>query len=571
MSALRILTIALTALVLAAPAGAQSQRLLEYRSIQHPVIGERGMVVSQSDPATQAGVQILRRGGNAVDAAVATAMALAVTLPRAGNLGGDGFMLIHLAEAGKTLAIDYRSVAPLAATREFFVDEAGRVTDRARRGATAAAVPGTVAGLWHAHSRYGTLRWAEVLAPAIRLASEGVLLTHDEALALEWARERLAASGAGLRTFYKADGSAYRAGERLKQPQLAWTLRQIAAGGADAFYRGRLAERFAADVQAQGGLITREDLAAYRAVEREPISTTYRGVTVTTMPPPSGGGVAVLQMLNVLETFDLRSLGHGSAESMHLLAESMKLAYADRTRYIGDPDVVRVPLAGLLSKQYARERAALISRDRALGVPDIAPGDPWRHEGTETTHFSVADAAGNVVSNTYTLGSSYGSGAVVDRLGFILNDQMRNFALRAGSDDPGLQGSPANALAPGKRMMSTMAPTIVFRAGAPWLVTGTPGGSTILNTIVQLIVNVVDYDLNVAAATHAPRIHQQWRPAKLEAEPSFSLDTVRLLQAKGHEVQIDDTQGSTQSILIEDGRFYGAADPRRPGASAAAP
>jgi gamma-glutamyltranspeptidase/glutathione hydrolase len=281
--------------------------------------------------------------------------------------------------------------------------------------------------------------------------------------------------------------------------------------------------------------------------------------------------VAVLQMLNILETFDVKALGQGSADSTHLLAETMKLAYADRTRYVGDPDFVRLPMKGMLSKTYAADRAKLISMDRSLETPDIAPGDPWRYEGAQTTHFSVADPAGNIVTNTYTLGSSYGSGAVIDGAGFILNDQMKNFALRAGTGEEGLSGSPANALAPGKRMMSTMAPTIVFKDDKPWLITGTPGGSTILNTILQVIVNVVDYDLNVAEATHAPRIHQQWRPNDLEVEPNFNPDTIRLLKAKGHDVDAEETRGSAQSILIENGRFYGAADPRRPGALAVAP
>lgn len=551
-------------------AGAQTSELLDYDSIHHPVIGDRGMVVSQSEIASRIGADVLRRGGNAVDAAVAVAFALAVVLPRAGNLGGDGFMLVHMAEPARTVAIDYRSVAPAAATREFFVNSKGRTSDRARLGHTAAAVPGTVAGLWHAHRKFGTLPWKDLVAPAIELAEKGVALSHDEAHALEWARKRLSVTAAGKRIFFKEDGTAYAPGEVLRQPQLAWSLRQIAEGGADAFYRGEIAKRIAADMARHGGLITEKDLASYRVAERKPISTTYRDVVVVTMPPPSGGGVAVLQMLNVLEQFDLRSLGAGSAASIHLLAEAMKLAYVDRARYVGDPDFVKLPLQGLISKRYAAERARLISRRRASSPPDIAPGDPWRYEGTQTTHLSVADAAGNVVSNTYTLGASYGSGAVIEDAGFLLNDQMKNFALQAGEEGVRLGTSPANALAPSKRMMSTMAPTLVFRDGKPWLVTGTPGGSTILNTILQIIVNVVDHRMNIAAATHAPRIHQQWRPGKLEVEPGFSVDTLRLLESRGHDVEVRSTIGSAQSILIENGRFYGAADPRRPGAAAVA-
>lgn len=549
-------------------AAAQERQLLDYDSIQHPVIGDRGMVVSQSEIASRIGADVLKRGGNAVDAVVAVSFALAVVLPRAGNIGGDGFMLVHMSEPGRTVAIDYRSMAPAAATREFYVDQKGKTSQRARRGHTAAAVPGTVAGLWHVHGKFGSLPWKDLVAPAIELAEQGVVLTHDEAHALEWARKRLSVTEAGRRIFFKPDGSAYAPGELFRQPELAWTLRLIAEHGADAFYKGEIAKRIAADMAKHGALITEADLAAYRPVERKPIATPYRDTLVVTMPPPSGGGVAILQMLNILERYDLRRLGAGSAEATHLLAEAMKLAYADRTRYIGDPDFARVPLKGLISKNYAAERARSISTRRASRAPDIGPGDPWRHEGTQTTHISVADAAGNVVSNTYTLGSSYGSGAVVEGAGFILNDQMKNFALEAGKDVVKLSTSPANALEPGKRMMSTMAPTIVFRDGKPWLVTGTPGGSTILNTIVQVIVNVVDHRMNIAAATHAPRIHQQWKPGELEVEPGFNIDTIRLLESKGHKVEMRSTIGSAQSIVLENGRFFGAADPRRPGAAA---
>lgn len=559
-----VLRLVLTAsLMLATPAFAQTQQLLDYDAIHSPVLGERGMVVSQSGPASEVGAEMLRKGGNAVDAAVATAFALAVTLPRAGNLGGDGFMLVYMADTKKTVAIDYRGTAPLATTLDFYRDEDGKLSEKARRGHTAAGVPGTVAGLWHAHQKFGKLPWADVVAPAVKLADEGWVLTYDEAFATEWARDRLAVTKASLGFFFKPDGTAYKGGELFRQPDLAWTLREIQQHGADAFYRGAVARKIAADMKAHGALMTLEDLAAYKAIEREPISTTYRGATVVTMPPPSGGGVAVLEMLNMLETFDLKAAKQGSAESTHLMAEAMKLAYADRTTFLGDPDFSKLPTRGLISKAYGAERAKLIRRDRAMDPPDLSPGDPWRYEGPNTTHFSVADSAGNVVSNTYTLGSSYGSGAAIAGAGFLLNDQMRNFSLRAEAQ--------ANAMAPGKRMMSTMAPTIVFKDGKPWLVTGSPGGSTILNTILQMIVNVVDHGLNVAEATHVPRIHQQWKPGDLEVEPGFNPDTIALLKAKGHDVEVEDTQGSAQSIQIENGRFLGAADPRRPGALAVAP
>lgn len=557
----------------AAPAKAQqpARPLLDYPDIHHPVIGERGMVVSQSEPASRVGAEILRRGGNAVDAAIAVSFALAVTLPRAGNIGGDGFMLVYLAESGQTIALDYRSVAPLAARAEMFLTSEGRTSNAARRGHSAAAVPGTVAGLAHAHRRWGSLPWAALLAPAIRLTEDGVVLTHDEAFALTWARERLEPSPEALRSFYKPDGSAYRAGEVFRQPALANTLRAIAADP-ESFYRGEIAQQIAASMQAHGGHITLEDLAAYRPVERQPLRANYRGFALATMPPPSGGGVSLVESLNILENFDLNAMGPGSADATHVLAETMRLAYADRTRYVGDPDFVDVPLAGLTSDAYAAERARRISMRRAADARSVSPGNPSSAvESRDTTHFSIADSRGNVVSVTTTLGDSFGAGAAIDGAGFLLNNQMKNFALEyMARESATLSTSPANALAPGKRMMSTMSPTIVFRNERPWIVVGTPGGSTIHNTILQILVNVIDHRMNIAEATHAPRIHQQWRGA-LEVEPGFSPDTLRLLRQRGHDVREGETMGSAQSILIDGGVFYGAADPRRPGAAAVAP
>lgn len=549
-----------------APALAQERprALLNYDSIHHPVISTTGLVVSQNEIASRVGAAILAKGGNAVDAAVATGFALAVTLPRAGNLGGDGFMLVHVAAENRTYALDYRSMAPLAA-RPAMYDENPR---DARYGYRAPGVPGTVAGLELAHRRWGRLPWAEVVEPARRLAEDGVVLSHDAAEALAWGKGVLERWEAGRAAFMRADGSTPAAGETFRQPDLAWTLQQIETGGADAFYRGPVADRIVASMQAHGGLITHEDLARYRPAERTPIETDYRGRRVVTMPPSSAGGVMLLELLNIVERFDLKASGADTAASLHLMSEAMKLAQLDRTRYIGDPDFSRLPVAQLISQAYADQRSALISTGGVLPAPSLVPGDPWEVEGIDTTHFSVVDDEGNVVSNTYTLGSSFGSGAVVDGAGFLLNDQMKNFNRRMGPD-----GRPitANGMEPGKRMISTMAPTIVFKGGRPWLVTGTPGGSTIPNSLFQLIVNVVDHDMNVAEATTTPRIHQDGAKGALQVEPGLNRDTIRLLEGLGHRIEVDQTIGSTQSILIEDGQLLGAADPRRPGSAAVLP
>ncbi len=569
LTALAALSVAFAPLAQAQP---QRRQLLEYPSIHHPVVGTRGMVVSQNAIATEVGAEILRKGGNAVDAAVAVGFALAVTLPRAGNIGGDGFMLVYVAETDKTVVLDFRSVAPAAAKPDMFIDKDGEETARASRGYRAPAVPGTVAGLALAHRRYGKLPWKDVVMPAWRLAAEGVVLTPDEAFVFSWAQERMTESVAGQRTFYKPGGELYKAGETLKQPDLAWSLRQIADHGADAFYKGEIARRFAADMKANNGLITLEDLAAYKPVVREPLMGTYRGYTVATTPPASAGGATLLQMLNTLEHFDLQALGGaGSSGALHVMAEAMKLAYADRYQFLGDTDFVKVPLKGFTSKAYGAERARLIDADKAKPAKALGAGDPWKFESPSTTHYSVADAAGNVVSTTYTLGADFGSGVMIEGTGFVLNNQMNNYSHEQAFEATRTGGpAPLNAMAPGKRMLSTMMPTIVFKDGKPWLITGTPGGSTIIDTVLQVIVNVVDFGLNVAEATHQPRIFQAATDT-LEVEPNFNPDTVAALRAKGHPVKTAETMGSAQSIMIDKGLFLGAADPRRPGALAVAP
>lgn len=563
------LALSVTLLAGAPLAEAQQQSLLEYPSIHSPRVGLDGMVVSQNEMASAIGAKVLAEGGNAVDAAVAVGFALAVTLPRAGNIGGDGFMTAYLADQKKVTVIDFRSVAPRAAKPDMFIDQEGEERPEASVGYRAAAVPGTVAGLWMAHRRYGRTSWDKLVAPATALARDGTVLSADEAFVFGWGRKRLQASSTAMAAFFKTDGSAYKAGERLRQPQLAWTLGQIARGGADAFYRGEVATRIEADMRRNGGLITREDLAAYAAVEREPLVGTYRGTTVYT-PPPASGGAALLLMLNILENFDLGGMSVGSAESLHLLAETMRLGHRDRVRHLGDTDFAKVPLTGMTSKAYAAERAKLIDLRKASDDAGVRAGDPFAYESPSTTHYSVADRYGNVVSVTYTLGSDFGSGAMIDGTGILLNNQMNNFSHErefraARSGDP----EPPNAMRPGKRMISTMMPTLVFRDGKPWLALGTPGGGRIINTVLQVLVNVVDFRLNIDEATHQTRISQGEGP--LEIEPNFNPDTLALLRQKGHRIRQSDTMGSAQSIAIEDGYFFGAPDPRRPGAAAVAP
>lgn len=564
-SALAIIALTLTPL---AHAPLAAQQLLDYDTIHHPVVDEQGMVVSQNELASRIGAEVLADGGNAIDAAVATAFALAVTLPRAGNLGGGGFMLVYLAQERRTMAIDYRSAAPAAAKADMFLDRKGGRKDNADAGHMAAAVPGTVAGLKLAHERWGSLPWERVVRPAEKLARDGIIVTRDLSEALRWGRKRLASSQAAVATFFKPDGSPYMFGERLRQPDLAWTLDRIATAGADDFYRGEIAKRIVADMERRGGLISAGDLAAYQAKLRDPISTDYRGLQVVTMPPASSGGVTLLEMLNMLEQFNLKEMGHNTAATVHIMAETMKLGYADRRMSMGDPDFVKNPVELLISKPYARQRATRISRERSTLPEAISPFDPMAFESPDTTHFSIADGQGNLVSNTYTLGSSFGSGALVEGAGFLLDNQIKNFSLRVNVPGATFSNSEMNKMEPGKRMLSSMTPTFVFRAGEPYLVVGSPGGSSIINTVLQIVLNVADHDMNIAEATFAPRLHQNWKPARLEMEPGFNLDSLRILRSLGHDIKSRDTIGSAQTIMIDKGLIMGAADPRRPGSAA---
>ena len=448
-----------------------------------------------------------------------------------------------------------------------FLDAAGEV-DRRRAlfSYLSVGVPGTVAGLALALERYGSLSLADALAPAIRLAKRGIIVSRELAASLAASEQRLKRWPASAAQFFKTDGSRYRAGERLTQPDLAWSLGEIAAGGADAFYQGTIAERLVGDMATNGGLITRADLKRYRAVVRPPASGSYRGYEILSMPPPSSGGVHLIQMLNILEGYPIGYLGHNGAETIHLMAEAMKLAYADRSKYLGDPDFWPVPVAGLTSKAYAAALRRTIDRHRARPSVEIAAGEPPGEEGNQTTHFSVMDKAGNVVANTYTLNFGYGTGIVAAGTGILLNNEMDDFSAKPGAANAyGLIGGAANAIEPGKRPLSSMTPTVVLKDGKPFLATGSPGGSRIITTTLQLILNVIDHRMNVAAASWAGRVHHQWLPDELRVEAGLSPDTRRLLAAKGHRVAVKRPMGASQTIMRTDAGLFGASDPRRPG------
>ncbi|MBJ7535992.1 gamma-glutamyltransferase [Rhodomicrobium vannielii ATCC 17100] len=535
-----------------------------------PAVAENGMVAAQEKVAAQVGADILKAGGNAIDAAVAVGFAMAVTHPQAGNIGGGGFMLITLAD-GRKIALDYRETAPAAATRDMFLDNRGAVDrDKARYSRASAGVPGTVAGLLYALEKYGTMPRDKIMAPAIRLAEEGVVVPYGLAFAFSRAKDRLKNDPSSARYFLNPEGQPWRMGEVLRQPDLAKTLRAISERGAAGFYEGEVAELIATEMKKNGGLITEDDLKAYKPVEREPVRGIYNGYEIVSMPPPSSGGVHVIQMLNILEGFDLKALGSESADTYHRLIEAMRRAYADRAKYLGDPDFVTVPVAGLTNKAYAAELRKGIDLERAARSADVSAGKPPAPEGEQTTHFSVMDKAGNAVANTYTLNLAFGSGYSVDGAGFLLNNEMDDFSAKAGAPNAfGLTGDEANAIEPRKRPLSSMAPTIVMKDGAPYLVTGSPGGSTIITVVLQEILNVLTFDMNVAEATAAPRIHHQWMPDNVITERGVSDDTLRLLEARGFILpkNADGTfqhrvLGRANSIMKKGPLFLGAADLR---------
>jgi gamma-glutamyltranspeptidase/glutathione hydrolase len=537
------------------------------------VVAHNGMVVAQESRAARIGVEILDRGGNAVDAAVAVGFALAVTYPRAGNIGGGGFMVIHLDKEKRDIAIDYRETAPAAATPTMFLDANGEPdVEKSRDSALAVGVPGTVAGLALAHQKYGSgkLSLAELLAPAIDLASKGFPVKDDTADSLPRARERIARWRVPS-PLLKDGGQPLQEGDRLIQFDLADTLRTIAQQGPRGFYEGSTATRIAAAVTKAGGIMTKDDLKNYQALERPVLRGTYRGYDIVSMPPPSSGGVHLIEMLNILEGYKLER----GEKSSHLMIEAMKRAYADRATFMGDPDAVAMPIKGLTSKSYAASLRASIG-ERATPSADIRPGNPADYEGHNTTHFSVIDRDGNAVSNTYTLNFSYGLGLTADGTGVLLNNELDDFTAKPGASNAfGLVGYTANLPGPNKRPLSSMTPTIVLKDGKPFLITGTPGGSRIITAVLQQVVNVIDFKMPVDEAVSAPRLHHQWQPDQVYAEPGFDPAVLEALKARGHAVLPTRPATAVNSIVVvpkgqlTPQAYVGAADTRTRGALAA--
>lgn len=529
-----------------------------------------GMVTSVHERGSAVGVEILRQGGNAVDAAIATGFALAVVYPSAGNLGGGGFMMIHLAKENRQAFIDYREAAPASASRNMYLAPDGSVMtglDSARLGWRASGVPGTVAGFAQAFEKYGSgkISWAQLIEPARRLA-EGHPLTPGAVQLLENAKSLLGRFEASKR-IHLNNGAGWKAGDTWRQPELATTLARLQQGGPREFYEGETARKIARGMAEHGGTIGAEDLKRYRAIERTPLRQMYRGHEIVVPPPPSSGGITLFQMLAMIEPFDVRALGRDSPAKHHLFAEAMRRAFCDRIEYIGDPDFVRVPVARLLDRAYLKTRMADFDPARATPSAAVKPGLSGRRESEETTHYSVVDADGNAVSNTYTLRNSFGSGVTIPGTGILMNNVMDDLASKVGAPNAlGLMQGPANAIEPGKRALSSMTPAFVFRDGKLLLVTGSPGGPTIINTVFQVITNVIDFGLPVAQAVEAPRMHHQWLPDEIVSEPNgFTAETIAALRAKGHTVTARDRpQGDAESIAIDprSGRCQGAADPR---------
>ncbi len=546
----------------------QGGPLIDYGTRFIPAIASRGMVSGPEKLASEAGLAMLKKGGNAIDAAVATGFALAVTLPRAGNIAGGGFMLVHLADANEQVFIDYREMAPAAASRDMFLNEDGTVNKRkAYNSVSAAGIPGTVAGLIHALEQYGTLDLKTVMQPAIDLAENGFAVPAALHLNLRSAAKRLGRNEEANRVYLGGTGTAPAMGTLFKQPDLAATLKRVRDKGFDGFYKGKTAALIAAEMQRGGGVMNADDLASYRAIERKPVRASFRGYDIVSAPPPSSGGVHVSQILKLLEPYPIEDMGHNSAAYLHLLIESMKLAYADRSEYLGDPDRTTIPIATLTSEPYLEKRRELIKDDQATPSEIIKPGDVDDYESTETTHFSVVDQFGNVVTNTYTINFSFGSGIVVPGTGMLLNNEMDDFAAKPGFPNGyGLVQGEANAVSAGSRPLSSMTPTLVFKEGKPWVATGSPGGSRIITAVTQTLLNLMAFDMTLGMATSSPRIHHQWMPDMAMVEPGISEDTIRILEKSKHKIlRSNSTIGRVNSVQIEDGWFYGYADPRRPG------
>lgn len=536
----------------------KSGDLIAYQEMHHPVVGQKGMVVAQNQKAAEIGALILKQGGNAVDAAVGIGFSLAVTLPQAGNIGGGGFMLVYMAQSKETIAIDYYGETPGKIAR---YEADPHKTDQ-QFSYQNIAIPGTVAGLWAAHQHFGKLPWHVLLAPAIALAKDGMVLTHEGAHVINQRKAILSKNLEARKIFFKQNGESYRMGEIFKQPDLAQSLMQIQAQGANAFYHGELAKRFIQGIQKNGGTLSLVDLAHYRVKIQKPIWFNYRGYHIASMPPPAGG-VVLAAIMNLLEQFPIRKLGSNTASSIHLLAEILKLGHYD-FHWVGGSSQWKTPSKGIMSKDYAKKRAQWIQQKHLISQKQVESKTPIHYEDTDTTHYSVADKAGNVVSNTYTLSASFGAHVVAPQTGILLNNSLRNLMNR--QTHPVRKKS--RAPLPYKRISSTITPVIVFKKGKPWLVSGTLGGTHIMGIMAQLLSNVIDHRFNIAEATMRPRIHQLYTDTPLKLEYAISEDVIPILAKKGHLVKRSYTMGSTQSIILEKDYFYGAADSRRPNAAA---
>ena len=538
------------------------------KAIVHPEVGENGMVVSQHYLATNVGHSILEEGGNAYDASIAVAFALAVVLPRAGNIGGGGFMIMFDETSQQSYSIDYREVAPEAATKNMFLSSDGSVNKiKARQGVLSIGVPGTVYGMWEVHKKFGSLPWSKLLAPAIQLAEDGFLVSPFMADALNRRYEKLGKYKDFNRIFYS--NYPVKMSQRLKQPNLANTLKIISVNGAKGFYEGEVAKKIDAFMKQNGGLITKKDLKNYRPIWRETLQGTFNEFEIISMGPPSSGGIHVIQMLNILENYDLMNMGHNSPTYTALLTESMKYAYADRSKYLGDPQFYDVPVQSLISKEYAKNIYKKIKLNQITSSDTINPGSELKHESMDTTHFSVADKNGNIVSNTYTLNSGYGSGVIINGTGILMNNEMDDFVSAPGAPNQfGLIGGEANKIEPFKRPLSSMTPTIVLKNGKPVFATGSPGGSRIITAVLQFLLNTLVFKMEISDATIAPRIHHQWKPDVLMLETGFDMLHAKKIESFGQKIYLSGPGTALESIEIKDGLFYGFGDTRRPDSSA---
>ncbi|ECR1497636.1 gamma-glutamyltransferase [Campylobacter jejuni] len=536
----------------------------------NPPIQDRtgtGLVLSSHELANKIGKEVLDKGGNAIDAAVAVGYALAVVHPAAGNIGGGGFAVIHLAN-GENTTLDFREMAPLKASRNMYLDSKGEVIkDASTIGYLAAGVPGTVKGMSAMLDRYGTMKLKDLMAPAIKLAEKGYLINDRQEQTMLEAKDMFKEFSSSSKYFLKKDGSTYKSGDLFVQKDLAKTLKLIAKEGPDAFYKGKIADLIATDMAKNKGIITKEDLAQYQAIWRKPVEGTYRGYDIISMSPPSSGGAHIIEILNIMENANIENLGFASSKTLHIMAEAMRQAYADRSEYMGDPDFVKIPLDKLTSKEYAKEIYTKIPKDKALPSSKVKPGLGQIHEGHNTTHYSVLDSKGNAVSITYTINASYGSGAAVEGAGFLLNDEMDDFSIKPGVPNLyGLVGGEANAIEPKKRPLSSMSPTIILKDGKVFMVVGSPGGSRIITTVLQVISNVIDHKMDISTAVEAPRFHMQWLPDEIRTEPfGIIKDVQNNLEKMGYKITKEPYMGDVNAIMVDPktGKIVGSMDTRK--------